>query len=158
MVWVSGIFHFIGGIAGVLAYRVVCGTGFFGISCANTSWNDIYAVGSLIGALVVLCWMVISIVLDEIKFDVNADLSVTVDDKKHYPGDDVVVRVNVAPRENFYFRRGVVRLVSWEVVYTGKGPVDRQMWSSAKRFGSSTRLTDDQSHTEEVAINLGNKF
>ena len=154
MVWVSAIFHFLGGIAGMLVYKIVCETGVFGISCDNASWNDIYAVGSLIGALVILCWIVASIVLDEIKFDVNADMTVTVDNKKHYPGDDVLVRVNVASREEFYFRRGVVRLVSWEIIHTEKGPMEQALWSSVKRFGNSTKLTDNQAHSEEIAITL----
>jgi len=154
MVWVSAIFHFLGGFIGVLAYRIACAPGLFGFSCAGTAWNEIYAIGSLIGSLMVLCWIVTSLVLDEIKFDVNADMTVTVDNKHHYPGDEVIVRVNVAPRENFYFRKGVVRLVSWEVIHTEKGPVDRQVWSTAKRFGSSTRLMDNQTHTEEIAMTL----
>ena len=128
MVWVSAIFHFLGGIAGMLVYKIVCETGVFGISCDNASWNDIYAVGSLIGALVILCWIVASIVLDEIKF--------------------------VASREEFYFRRGVVRLVSWEIIHTEKGPMEQALWSSVKRFGNSTKLTDNQAHSEEIAITL----
>ena len=158
MVWVSGIFHFIGGVVGLLAYRMVCETGIAGLSCAATSWPVIYAIGSLVGSLVVLCWIVGSVVLDEIKFDVNADLTVTVPDKKHRPGEDVVVRVDVSSREDFFFRRGVLRLVSWEVIHTEKGPVEHALWSSEKRFGNSTRLIDRQAHSEEITISLPKRW
>ncbi|MBC8280963.1 MAG: hypothetical protein H8E48_09280 [Chloroflexi bacterium] len=154
MVWVSGIFHFIGGIAGLMLFRSVCETGLFGLSCAGASWPAIYAIGSLIGTLVVFCWVVASVVLDEIKFDVNADLKVSVEDQKRYPGDDVVVRVELAPRESFYLRRGVLRLVSWEIIHTEKGPIERELWSSEKRFGNSTHLVDRQVHSEEITVAL----
>lgn len=158
MVWVSGIFHFLGGMVGLLAYRLVCETGILGVSCADASWPAIYAVGSLVGSLVVLCWIVASVVLDEIKFDVNADLTVTVPDKKHQPGDDVVVRVDVSSREDFFFRRGVLRLVSWEIIHTEKGPIERALWSSEKRFGQSTHLIDRQAHSEEITIALPKRW
>ena len=154
MVWVSGIFHFIGGMSGLIVFRIVCETGVFSVSCTGASWTAIYAIGSLIGSLVVLCWIVASVVLDEIKFDVNADLKVSVDDQERYPGDDVVVRVDLAPRENFYLRRGVLRLVSWEIIHTEKGPIERELWSSEKRFGDSTHLVERQTHSEEITITL----
>jgi hypothetical protein len=154
LVWVSGIFHFLGGIAGLLAFRLVCEVGIFGVSCTNASWDVIYAISSLIGTLVVLCWIVGSFVLDEIEFDVNANLTVTIEKNKHYPGDDVTVRMDVDSREDFYFRRGVLRLVSWEVIHTSNGPIERALWSSEKRFGHRTHLAGQQVHSEEITIAL----
>ena len=154
LVWVSGIFHFLGGISGLMVYKLICEVGIFGVSCGNASWDVIYAISSLIGTLIVLCWIVGSFVLDEIKFDVNANLTVNIENKKLYPGDDVTVRVDVDSREDFYFRRGVLKLVSWETIYTAKGPIELALWSSEKRFGHSTHLTGRQVHSEEITISL----
>jgi len=158
IVWVSGIFHFIGGFVGLLAWRVVCESEILGFSCAEASWPAIYAIGSLFGTLLVFCWIVASVVLDEIKFNVDADVTVIVPDKKHKPGDEVVVYVSVSSREDFYFRRGVLSLVSWEIVHTEKGPIERVLWSSEKRFGNSTRLVSQQEHSEEITVALPKRW
>ncbi|GIT45044.1 MAG: hypothetical protein Ct9H300mP11_29800 [Chloroflexota bacterium] len=104
------------------------------------------------------CWIVASVVLDEIKFNVDADVTVIVPDKKHQPGDNVVVCVAVSSREDFYFRRGILRLVSWEIVHTKDGPLERVLWSSERRFGNSTRLVSRQEHREEIAVALPKRW
>ena len=158
IVWVSGIFHFVGGFGGLLACRLVCEAEILGLSCADVPWPAIYAIGSLFGTLLVFCWIVASVVLDEIKFNVDADVTVIVPDKKHQPGDNVVVCVAVSSREDFYFRRGILRLVSWEIVHTKDGPLERVLWSSERRFGNSTRLVSRQEHREEIAVALPKRW